>query len=933
MARASFFLHRTDQESIRRRQLKNGVTLLAILLVDCVCASILFFTREKNLGKIWRELFNLTSAETFKDGTGDLLALFAVRLVMYIVAGTAAVTLGKQRNKGPPPPPRRGSRNTSQADLTLSRPLLAPDDDDDDDDDRVCPPVSTSNGDDASPAGIALDDAPNDPGHFDPNDFAPSEEDQFHNQRAIRRRDVIVESTFLLCVAMQAYVAVKSVSFFYAEGKTARTVVLLALSIVAINAESVYLRSWVKSCTVRTGVLRRDFHAHELQFHDRVVGHVCDMCGLRLIAGSKGLRFGGFRCKTCDFDCCMRCFCRKDRATAEGGIRGDKGTKAENERTPAEYLWRVMALAKLEWQLITLAICTTLVTSAAALFVPHFQGAAFDAAIAVDKERFNRTALALLISSAGVSVFSAFKGVCFSLVGRRLAYKVRTGLLRNILSQDIAYFDGVNTGDLLSRLSYDCTNLTAPCNTVLSLAAQNLVVICGGLTMCFLVSWRLAMVSFAVVMPITFLIKRYARWSQSLNREISAMLGLASNAANEALGNIRTVRAVSTEDVEFRRYEEHARAALNAGIKDAFGGALTVALTNLLELGTSVLILWLGGGMTMERPNPRLSIGSLITFQLYFNSVTSSYTALSNCLTSLVRAAGSASRVFSLQDNLPDISPHAGEVFRPGGGSTYRTGPEIRFEKVKFWYQMRPNTMVIDDMDMVVAAGSTAALVGKSGGGKTTVVSLLLRYYDVKGGAITFDGKDIRSLNLASTHRHIGLVMQDMQMFNHSIGGNIGYGLDPETEATEEKIIAAAKAANAHEFIMTFPDAYETRLGERGIRLSGGQRQRLAIARVFLRNPQMLLLDEATSALDLESEAAVQEALDRLVAIGGHTAVVVAHRLSTVRHATAINVISAGKVCESGTHEELVEKEGGVYAGLLALQRRKKNETISEARD
>ena len=306
------------------------------------------------------------------------------------------------------------------------------------------------------------------------------------------------------------------------------------------------------------------------------------------------------------------------------------------------------------------------------------------------------------------------------------------GLTEEHTAQDIAYFDGVNTGDLLSRLSYDCANLTAPCNTVLSLAAQNLVVICGGLVMCFWVSWRLAMVSFAVVMPITFLIKRYARWSQSLNREISAMLGLASNAANEALGNIRTVRAVSTEDVEFKRYEEHARAALNAGIKDAFGGALTVALTNLLELGTAVLILWLGGGMTMERPNPRLTIGSLITFQLYFNSVTSSYTALSNCLTTLVRAAGSASRVFQLQDNLPDISPHAGEIFRPAP-SRAPAGPEIRFEKVKFWYQMRPNTMVIDDMDMVVAAGSTAALVGKSGGGKTTVVSLLLAILRRKG--------------------------------------------------------------------------------------------------------------------------------------------------------------------------------------------------------
>ena len=509
--------------------------------------------------------------------------------------------------------------------------------------------------------------------------------------------------------------------------------------------------------------------------------------------------------------------------------------------------------------------------------------------------------------------------------------KVRTGLLKNILSQDIAYFDSCKTGDLLSRLSYDCTNLTAPCNTVMSLAAQNIVVILGGLTMCFWVCWRLAMVSFAVVMPITFLIKRYARWSQTLNREISAMLGLASNVANEALGNIRTVRAVSTEEIEFARYEELARAALRAGVKDAFGGAFTVALTNLLELGTSVLILWLGGGMTMERPNPRLTIGSLITFQLYFNNVTSSYTALTNCLTSLVRAAGSASRVFSLQDNLPDITPGTGATYRPsgGGGRNQQIGPEISFKDVKFWYQMRPNSMVINGMNMHIPGGSTAALVGKSGGGKTTVISLLLRYYDVKSGSVSLDGVDIRELNLASMHKHIGLVMQDMQIFNHSIAGNIGYGMD-ESEATPEVIEKAARAANAHDFILTFPDGYDTRLGERGIRLSGGQRQRLAIARVFLRNPQLLLLDEATSALDLESEAAVQEALDRLIALGGHTTVVVAHRLSTVRHANRINVVSNGVVCESGTHEELVGMEGGVYAGLLSLQERKKKETIPE---
>ena len=928
MARASFFLTRTDVDSIRQRQLKNGLSLVFLVLVDAGVASLMFFTRERRVRAFVPEVTHLSSAATFKGGTGDLLALVALRASLYACAGALAVTLGKQRNKGPPPPtPPPRSRVGSQAAFLdtaggsssdLRAPLLAED-----------PAPAVSDASDADiVAGVCVDDAPGASDDFDPSAYAPSPEDQLYNQRAVRRRDVIVELTFLCCVAMQAYVAIKSVAFYYEPEHTTRTAVLFGVVIVCVNAQSVHFRRWVAACTVRTGVLRRDFHAHELQFHDRVVGHVCDMCGLRLVAGSKGLRFGGFRCKTCDFDCCMRCFSRKNRDTAEGGVRGDKGSKAREERTPAEYLWRVLALAKLEWQLLTLAILTTLVTSAAALFVPHFQGAAFDAAIAADRRTFDETLAKLLIASVGVSTFSAFKRACFSLVGQRLNYKVRTGLLKNILRQDIAYFDGVNTGDLLSRLSYDCTNLTAPCNTVMSLAAQNLVVILGGLVMCFWVCWRLAMVSFAVVMPITFLIKRYARWSQTLNREISAMLGLASNAANEALGNIRTVRASSTEHMEFAKYDEHARAALRAGVKDAFGGAFTVALTNLLELGTAVLILWLGGGMTMERPNPRMTIGSLITFQLYFNNVTSSYTALTNCLTSLVRAAGSASRVFSLQDNLPDIAPDAGAVYDPGPGR----GPEIALRDVTFWYQMRPNSLVIDGMSMHIESGSTAALVGKSGGGKTTVISLLLRYYDVKAGAITFDGVDVRSLDLASVHGVVGLVMQDMQIFNTTIAGNIGYGLD-ESEATPEVIEKAARAANAHDFISTFPDGYETRLGERGVRLSGGQRQRLAIARVFLRNPRLLLLDEATSALDLESEAAVQQALDRLVGMGGHTAVIVAHRLSTVRDATKINVVSGGRVLESGSHDELVAKEGGAYAALLSLQERKSKETIPEARE
>ena len=940
MARASFFLTRTDADSIKARQLKSGLTLVFLVLVDATATLWLFFTREGKLGALVPELRELTSARAFKGGTSDLVALLALRVALFALAGGLAVVLGKQRNKAPPPPRARSAANLARREGTLREPLLP----------RSVGPAGENthaselspdvwNGDDGDDVegttlrGVRVgSDATPDPdaaGAFDPNLFAPSEEDQRFNARASFRRDCIIEGTFLCCIAFQAFVAVKSVAFYYDEHRLLRTVLLFGVSIVAVNAQSAYFRKWVKACTVRTGVLRPDFHAHELQFHDRVVGHVCDMCGLRLIAGSKGLRFGGFRCKTCDFDCCMRCFCRKNRDTAEGGVRGDKGTKANLESTPAQYLWRVLGLAKLEWPLLTLAMCTTIITSAATLFVPHFQGAAFDAAIARDAVAFNSRVSALLAASAAVAAFSAFKRACFSLTGQRLNYKTRISLFRTILRQDIAYFDGVNTGDLLSRLSYDVNNLTSPCNTVLSLASQNVVVIVGALIMCFYTCWRLAMVSFAVVMPITYLIKRYARWSQTLNREISAMLGLAATAANEALGNVRTVRATSSEETELARYEEHAGAALRAGVKDAFGGALTVMLTNLLELGTSVLILWLGGGMAMEEPSPRLTIGALITFQLYFNAVTSAYTALTNCLTSLVRAAGSASRVFSLKDNLPDIDPDVGSAYDPGGEPG--RGPAIEFENATFWYQMRPNHVVIDGLSMRVASGSTAALVGKSGGGKTTLVALLLRYYDVKGGSVRIDGVDLRDLNLASVHKHVGLVAQDTQIFNHTIAGNIEYGCGEKP--SRSAIETAARRAHAHDFIQTFPDGYDTRLGERGVRLSGGQRQRLAIARVFLRNPRLLLLDEATSALDVESEAAVQKAIDALLAMGGRTALVVAHRLSTVRDADAIHVVVGGKVAESGTHDALLAVQDGVYAGLVSLQAKRKAETVSEARE
>ena len=338
--------------------------------------------------------------------------------------------------------------------------------------------------------------------------------------------------------------------------------------------------------------------------------------------------------------------------------------------------------------------------------------------------------------------------------------------------------------------------------------------------------------------------------------------------------------------------------------------------------------------------------------------INSAYQALINVVTQFTRAAGAAQRVLSLMDSLPDISPGEGRVIDwPLRGA-------LALEGVHFHYQLRPDQPVLRGIDLTIPAGSVCAFVGRSGGGKSTCVHLLMRFYDPTKGRITLDGHPLTSLSLRSVHRHFGLVAQDTQLFANSIEENISYGLE-KGSYTRHQLHAAARAAFAHDFIMDFPDGYATRVGERGIRLSGGQRQRIAIARVFLRKPRVLLLDEATSALDAESEHLVQEALDKLIsggvaegespaqhgvatgdgsssssssssAGGGGgggggrcTVVLVAHRLSTVMNADKIAVVDKGAIVEQGTHDELTAS-GGVYSKLVARQLARKQNVIDE---
>ena len=298
------------------------------------------------------------------------------------------------------------------------------------------------------------------------------------------------------------------------------------------------------------------------------------------------------------------------------------------------------------------------------------------------------------------------------------------------------------------------------------------------------------------------------------------------------------------------------------------------------------------------------------------------YQNLQGLITSFTRSAAGAEKVFSLYDSRPDIDPKKGDDI------SWDVNGEIELKNVKFFYQMRPDNIVLEKFNLRIPAGKTIALVGKSGGGKSTIINLLLRFYDTKDGSLLIDGRDYKSLKVPQLRSLFGVVTQETELFSASVEENIAYGLKKD-EYTMDDLVSAAKKAQAYEFIVNLKDGFQTRIGERGNRLSGGQRQRIAIARVFLRKPKIILLDEATSALDENSQEAVQKALNILITESKATVVVVAHRLSTVARADSIVVIEQGKALEQGTHDELVN-EGGVYASMVQKQNKMKTNELNQ---
>jgi len=518
----------------------------------------------------------------------------------------------------------------------------------------------------------------------------------------------------------------------------------------------------------------------------------------------------------------------------------------------------------------------------------------------------NASFLGLFGVAAVLAVATAARYFFVSLLGERVAADLRRRLYDHLLTLDQAFYERTRSGELVSRLAADTELVQTVVGSTLSVALRSTVTLLGGAAAMVWTSPRLAgftvLVIPAVVLPIVLFGRRVSR----LSRESQDRIADASAVASEALNAMHTVQAYTREPEESRRYADAVRRAVGvARRRIAMSGSLT-AMVILLVFGAITLVLWAGAKAVIAGT---MAPGVLGQFVLYAVFAGGSVGALSEVWSQLLRASGALGRIGELLETRAVIASPADPQPLP----TPVRG-ELRFEQVEFRYPSRPERAALHDFSLSVEPGRTIALVGPSGAGKTTVFQLLLRFHDPSSGRITLDGIDLRALALPDLRGAFALVPQDAVLFGASAADNIGFG---RTGASREAIVAAARAAEAHEFIDALADGYDTYLGERGVRLSGGQQQRIAIARALLRDAPVLLLDEATSSLDAQSEHLVQQALERLEA--GRTTLVIAHRLATVQRADRIIVMDEGRIVAQGTHAELV-RAGGLYAELARLQ-------------
>ena len=593
---------------------------------------------------------------------------------------------------------------------------------------------------------------------------------------------------------------------------------------------------------------------------------------------------------------------RMDTAAPPAQTGQDEREKSKNMRALSA-LWPFVLPYR--W-LMTGAIAALVITAVVSLMLPLAVRRVVDNFEAKDSALLDQYFAAALGIAALLAVGTGLRYALVTRLGERVVADIRKEVFGRVIGMSPAFYERIMTGEVLSRITTDTTLILSVLGSSVSIALRNVLLFVGGLALMLLTSAKLSGLALLLVPAVIVPILVLGRKLRVLSRENQDWIAASSGNASEALSAVQTVQAFTHEAENRDAFDDVTERSFDAAKRRIWTRALMTVIVIFLVFTGIVGILWIGANSVRSGD---MTVGTLVQFLIYSIMVAGSVAALSEIWGELQRAAGATERLVELLDSMDTVSDPVEPLPVPSP-----THGRITFEDVSFRYPSRPKVAALDHVSLDIQPGETVAFVGPSGAGKTTIIQMILRFYDPTGGRILLDGVDLADMARDQFRRQMALVPQDPVIFAASARENVRFG---RPDATDAEVEAAARAAAAHEFISELPDGYDSYVGERGVMLSGGQKQRIAIARAILRDAPVLLLDEATSALDAESERAVQQAVDDLSE--GRTTLIVAHRLATVKKADRIVVMDQGRVVATGAHDALVA-EGGLYARLARLQ-------------